>query len=269
MTAEGLAYMATAHQPLATDGRHNPPRPLWSPQAAGPIDAALAFLAHARAQDLSRIAREASQTAAYLKLGRGGFQPRLIAFDDPALPLAAELNAASPLGLPGVTEPIIGAIEAMTALMAAALRGSDNEFFVLHGLTSLHAVLVLLPHLTPTGQRSALAHWWRAAMATMVAQGCPGLTETGNLLAARKEERAQPASQRPAPQNRAWWRTALNDALTSLDEHTPKAVYVLWRWTEWDVFSGATANLLRNTAQNLVRPHPSGRLHENLWIGGA
>ena len=149
MVAEGLAYMATAHQPLGTDGRHCPPHPLWSPRAPGPIDAALAFLTDARARGLSRIAQKASQTPAYMHLERGSFQPRLIAFDDPTLPLAMALNAAGPLGLPDEGEALIGAIEEMTALIAAALRGSENEFFVLHGLTSLHAVLVLVPHLEP------------------------------------------------------------------------------------------------------------------------
>ena len=183
MVAEGLAYMATAHQPLGTDERHCPPDPLWSPHASGPIDAALAFLADAKTRGLSLIAQNVSQTPAYLRLKRGGFQPRLIAFDDPDLPLAAALNDVGPVGLPDAGEPLIETIEEMTVLIAAALRGADNEFFVLHGLTSLHAILVLLPHLEPRDQRLALAHWWRAAMATLVAQDFPGLSETAEILA--------------------------------------------------------------------------------------
>ena len=266
MVAEGLAYLATAHQPLGTDERHRPPDPLWSTRASGPIDAALAFLTGARALGLSSIAREASQTPAYLHLKRGSFQPRLIAFDDPNLPLAAALNAAGPLGLPDLDKPLIGAIEEMTALMTAALRGSDNEFFVLHGLTSLHAVLVLLPRLEPLDQRLALAYWWRAAMATVIAQDFPGISETAGILAKWRTERSKPAAAEMSAQDRAWWRATLDKAMSSLDEHVPKAAYVLWRWNEWQAFHGATCELFRKAAENLIRPHPSGQLHQNLWI---
>ncbi len=271
MTADGLAYMATAFQPLATGDRHSPPDPPWSPEAAGPVAAALAFLPDAQERGLSRIAQEASQTEAYMRLDRGRFQPRLIAFDDPALPLGAALNAAGPVGLPPETEPLTAAIEEMTALIAAALRGSGNEFFVLHGLTSLHAALVLVPHLEPRDQRAALAHWWRAAMATVVAQDFPGLAETADLLKTWRTGRngGQSVPYRPTDADKDWWRQVLGEAFVSLDEHTPKAVYVLWRWTEWEAFSGATAALFANAAEHLVKPHPSGRLHENLWISGA
>lgn len=263
MTADGLAYMATAHQPLGTDGRHDPPDPLWSPQAPGPIDAALSFLTGARARGLSRIAHEASQTPAYLELNRGSFQPRLIAFDDPALPLAAALNAVGPVGLPDLNEPLLGAIEETTALIAAALCGSDNEFFVLHGLTSLHALLVLLPCLEPADQRLALAHWWRAAMATVVAQDFPGLSETAEKLADWRTERGKPAAS--AAVDGDWWAATLDEAMWSLDEHVPKAAYVLWRWSEWNAFSDATCQVFKSAAENLIKPKTSGKVHQNLW----
>ena len=266
MVADGLAYMATAHQPLGTDSRHRPPDPLWSPHAPGPVDAALSFLSRAQARGLSHIAHAASQAPAYLHLNRGSFQPRLIAFDDPDLPLAAALNAAGPVGLPDLDEPLVGAIEETTALIAAALRGSGNEFFVLHGLTSLHAVLVLVPNLEPPDQRLALAHWWRAAIATVVAQDLPGLSETAEILADWRIERSKPTAGAPEAADGAWWAAVLDEAMWSLDEHVPKAAYVLWRWTEWQAFSDATTGLFQKVAKSLVKPHPSGQLHENLWI---
>ncbi len=265
MVAEGLAYMATAHQPLASDGRHAPPSPLWSPDAPGPLAAALGFLIHARGRDLARVAHDASQTEAYRRLRLGRFQPRLIAFNDPALPLGAALNGIGPLGLPAATEPLTDTIEEMTALLAAALCGSDNEFFVLHGLTSLHAVLALVPHLDADDQRQALSHWWRAAMATLVAQDFPGLSETAELLEGWQAKRKRSPRHRLTAKQSDWWQTSVKEALASLDEHLPKAVYVLWRWTEWQAFSEATVALFEEAAKNLLKPHPSGPLHDNLW----
>ena len=66
--------------------------------------------------------------------------------------------------------------------------------------------------------------------------------------------------------DRNWWQAALTETMPSLDEHTPKAVYVLWRWTDWQAFSGTTSELFRKAAENLIKPHPSGQLHQNLWI---
>ncbi len=265
MVAEGLAYMATAHQPLASDGRHAPPSPLWSPDTAVPVTAAVAFLSDAKGRGLARVAQEASETEAYRQLRLGRFQPRLIAFDDPALPLGAALNQIGPLGLPAATEPLTDTIEEMTALLAAALCGSDNEFFVLHGLTSLHAVLALLPHLDADDQRAALSHWWRAAMATLVAQDFPGLSETAELLEGWRDQRRRSTPHRLTAKQSDWWQKSVKEALASLDEHLPKAVYVLWRWTEWQAFSEATVALFEDAARNLLKPHPSRPLHDNLW----
>jgi hypothetical protein len=262
MVADGLAYMATAHQPLGGDAA---PNALWSPDAPGPLAAALAFLTDAKGRGLARVAHDASQTEAYRQLQLGRFQPRLIAFDDSALPLGAALNEIGPIGLPSAAEPLNGAIEELTVLLAAALRGSDNEFFVLHGLTSLHAVLALVPHLEADDQRQALSLWWRAAMATIVAQNFPGLSQTAALLEDWQAKRKRSPRHRLTAERSDWWRTSIKEALASLDEHLPKAVYVLWRWTEWQAFSEATAALFEDAARNLLKPHPSGPLHDNLW----
>jgi len=264
MVGEGLAYLATAHQPLGGDAA---PNPLWSPDAPGPIDAALAFLTDAKAKGLAQVAQRAAQTEAYRSLDRGRFQPRLIAFDDPALPLGAALNAVGPLGLPPTAAPLTDVVEELTVLMAAALRGSDNEFFVLHGLTSLHGVLALLPHLDPEDQRAALSHWWRAAMATVVAQDFPGLAETAARLDDWRTVRHGSPAHRMTAEQSAWWQSALEQSLASLEEHLPKAVYVLWRWSAWQAFSAATVALFQDAAKNLLKPHPPGRLHDNLWTG--
>ena len=268
LTAEGLAYMATSFQPLATGTRHNPPDRLWSPDAAGPAEASLAFLSNAREQDLSRVALEASETGAYLRLGRGGFQHRIIAFDDPAFPLGAALNSFGSLGLPPITESLAGATEEAAAVAAAALLGSDNEFFVIHGLTSLHAVLVLAAHLDPEQQRLAISYWWRAVMATIVAQDFPGFSATVKALNDWRDSRSRETESTSTitTSQREWWLNSLREALQSLDEHTPKAVYVLWRWAEWQSFPPTTVALFMEATKNVIKPHSSGQLHQNLWF---
>ena len=271
MICDGLAYMATAYQPLATDARHTPPTSLWSPDAASPIPSSLTFLSAANDHNLSVVAHEASETDEYRELQRGSFQHRMIAFDDPELALGVALNDAGPLGLPGIGEPLDHAVEELVVLMAAALRASDNEFFVLHGLTSLHAVLSLAPHLEAEDQRSALAYWWRATMAAVVAQDLPGLSQTADILKDWRDHQAQGLTDAHQLNDgeRAWWLTTLRSTLTSLDEHVPKVVYALWRWAEWGVFSKNTIAVFEDTARNISKPHPSGEIHQNTWFARA
>lgn len=265
MLGEGLAYMACSSQPLGIKDPHCPPTPLWSAQGPDPIDAMLAFLTADNADELARIASEASETATYRAVNRGGFQHRIMAFDDPALPLSEVLNAVGPLGLPDIDKPLTDAIERLTAFMAAALLGSDNEFFVLHGLTSLHGLLVLLPHLDPADRRDALVHWWRAAAATMIVQNRPGLART-----LEEWERTQEAGGDDVTaldeETDIWWRETIKSVLCSRDEHVPKAAYVLWRWSAWGAFSSSNLRLFRRAARNLVAPNESGEIHENLWF---
>ena len=267
MTAEGLAYMATAFQPLATDDRHAAPRPLWSPDAPGPVACALAFLERAHDRGLPYVACAASQTEAYQVLQRGGFQHRMIAFDDAALPLGAALNVTGPIGLPDAPKSLAPVIEEVAVLMAALLGASGNEFFVLHGLTSLHSALVLLPHLSPDDQRAALVHWWRAAMAMLVAQDLAALPSTTPIEAWIERQRDRPPDPHcVTPEERERWRRALHKALPSADEHVPKAVYVLWRWTEWEAFSPAAVAVFRDAVDRLIEDHPSGEVHRNLFF---
>ena len=267
MICDGLAYMATAYQPLATDSRHTPPAHLWLPGAAGPIKASLAFLSSAKASGLSIIAQDASQTEVYQQLKRGSFQPRLIAFDDPGLSLAQALNSASPIGLPDVGESLDNAIEEIVVIIAANLNASDNEFFVLHGLTSLYATLNLVPYLEPEDQRLALAFWWRAAMATIVVQDFPGLSLAQQSLEnwSGRQTTSEPHHNHQLGEKEiSWWSTTLQQTLVSHDEHIPKAVYVLQQWAQSGKFSKNTVAMLEDTAKNVARRHPSGQVHQNL-----
>lgn len=195
----------------------------------------------------------------------------MIAFDDPELALGAALNAACPIGLPGVREPLDKAVEEMVVIVAAALLGSDNEFFVLDGLTSLHAVLILMPHLEPEDQRLALAYWWRALMATIVAQNLPGLSQTAEILEDWRLRQAQGLREayQLSGEEKTWWLNALKGTLKSYDEHVSKAVYALWRWAEWGVFSKNTIAVFEDALKNIIKRHPSGEFHQNLWFSRA
>ena len=272
MLADGLAYMATAFQPLATEAPHTPPTELWSPDGLTPIAATLAYLTKAREQGLSEISDEASKTEEYLSLERGYFQHRIITFDDSELPLGASLNEAGPLGLPALDEPLLPAIEECVVLLSAALRASKNEFFVLHGLTSLHAVLTLIPHLGAKDQRDAITHWWRAVMATLVSQDFPELERTVETVQGWVDGREAGQEQSPPQvddEKRAWWRERLTSTLGSLDEHVPKAVYVFWRWSEWGVFGQDTVKLFEASAHDISQPHPGGEVDQHLWFSRA
>ena len=265
MAGEGLAYMATSFQPLATRSPFNPPQNLWSIDGQNIIEATLQFLSRNDIEEMTKIANDASKTEEYQQLNRGGFQQRLIAFDDPHLPLGEKLNEAGSISMPDLSQPLTEVIEQAAALSAAALHGSNNEFFVLHGLTGLHGVLCLLPHLNPSDRRDALVYWWRAVMATMVVQDRPGLDKTVELLKEWQAKRDRDAYTLTESEN-AWWRTSIESTLCSRDEHVPKAAYALWRWSAWNAFPITTVKVFEAAARNLVRPHPSGHVDENLWF---
>ena len=270
MAGEGLAYLATAAQPLGTGAAHARSGPLWAPGGADPIDAALAYLTDERAQEWTGIAQRASESDDYVALNRGGFQQRLIAFDDPRLPLAASLNAIGPLAMPPITEKLTDLVETLTALCAIALEASENEFFVLHGLTSLHGLLAILPHLEPGDRRDALAYWYRMLLATMVVQGRPGVDKFADGLKDWRTERSSAADQRdPSDDHPEWWKKTREATFASHDEHVPKAVYALWRWSEWGPFPEATRTRFRSAASAIVDVPDSMAVHDNLWFANA
>ncbi|MCQ8186646.1 questin oxidase family protein [Parvularcula maris] len=266
MLGEGLAYMATSYQPIATEPPHEPATPLWAPDGTDLIEATLSYLRQPDAAELTRAANEASETEAYRAVNRGGFQHRIMTYNDPELPLGQSLNDIGPLALPDIDEPLDEVVEVITAFAAASLLGSDNEFFVLHGLTSLHGVLAVLPHLEPEDRRAALVHWWRAVMATLVVQDRPGLDRTVEEFERWAKNRTDQPSAPLSSQKDHWWRETISSVLCSRDEHVPKAAYALWRWSAWGSLPEASHALFERSARNLVSPNASGEVHENLWF---
>lgn len=267
MLGEGLAYMATSYQPLATSEPHKPPENLWAEDGSDILDATVKYLTDPKVEEWTATAADASETSDYKAVNRGGFQHRIMAFNDPELDLAASLNDIGPVALPPLEESLTASIEQLTALAASCLLASDNEFFVLHGLTSLHGLLVMLPHLEPKDRRDAIVYWWRAFLATMVVQNRPCLDQALEIYSEWSNKKADAPEPAVLTEERsAWWVDSISSVLKSRDEHVPKAVYVLWRWSAWSAFGSESSQLFERAARNLVRPHPSGEAHQHLWF---
>lgn len=273
MAAEGLAYMATAFQPLATSPNHSDYQ-LWSPDAPHPIELLKHILTDDKVPQLAKDADALSKTEDYTKLNRGKFQQRLITFDNPNEPMAQFLNEMVTLRLPGINDDstdsdLTASIEALTVIVAAAVYSSDNEFFIVHGLTSLHAVLCVLPHLDEIAQRNALGYWLRALVSTIIIQGSPGVKDAITMLEkwnATKEGGKETDCYQLTNEQKAWWLQTLQSTTDSLDEHVPKTVYVLKRWAEWQVFSKNSNDIFAKAALHIATPNENGGLEGNLWF---
>ena len=265
MASEGLAYMATAFQPLAT-GTHHSHHQLWSPDAPNAIDALKHILIDDNVPQLTKRANELSRTDDYDRLNRGSFQQRLITFDNFNEPMAQFLNDNVMLKLPSIGNDLTASIEELTVIAASAVYDSNNEFFIVHGLTSLHAVLCVLPHLDEMAQRNALGYWFRALVAIVILQGNPGSENTLTVLKNWQADKNTFNRYQLSDDDKAWWLQTLQSTTDSLDEHVPKTVYVLKRWAEWQAFSKASHDIFAKTALNIATPHKNGKLHENLWF---
>lgn len=182
--------------------------------------------------------------------------------------MAQFVNEMVTLRLPDINEDLTESIEKLTVIAAAAVCSSDNEFFIVHGLTSLHAVLCVLPHLDENAQRDALGYWFRTLIAVIIIQGSPGvegamaMLEHWNTL---KDEQKTGEYQLDGEQ-KAWWLQILQSTTNSLDEHVPKTVYLLKRWAEWQAFSSASHDVFVKAARHIATPNESGRLEDNLWF---
>lgn len=285
MIAEGLAYMSVAYQPIATEPLPTRSSPiLWTSDdndsnALEPVEATARFVEFAKEQGLVKVAVEAGQTDKFKRLKVGGIQESILPFDDVDLPLGAALNSIV-LKLPSIEEDLEPVIQQLLALMASTYLASDNEFVVIHGTTSLTSVIALLPYLTPHEQRDAISHWWRAVMCAIVAQRLP-LGKTFELMAKWTKEMTeletprssttqvgQTTSSAEQEGDNDTWKSLVAKSWASEDEHVQKGVYCMWMWSQWSCMSDEPSQrLLMTVAKNQVRPHPSGKLSNNLWFG--
>lgn len=137
----------------------------------------------------------------------------------------------------------------------------------------------------------ALTHWWRTVMAVTVCQNTPGvldrlLVALGPWLTAQTgatSESIPPAASSmstasgghdeaqaalsDALDDNTFWANAVEKSLTSEDEHVSKAVYCLWRWTEWTDMPAHSKVLFRQAAKNQLRPVPDNGTPDKLvWF---
>ena len=254
MLAEGIAYLASINLRLGVDGGPDG-IDLWSPDGADLISASRGYLAGARDAGHGALAHRRSKEPDYESRERGSFQHRMMTFSDPGLPLGRALDAACPVGLPALDAELLPAVDDAVNLATAAYLASDCEFYVLHGLTSLHATIVLLGHLDAADRRRALAYWWRAALATYVVEDLPGLETCFDIL----------DNGAGSVDDGFDWQAVHLRARPGLDEHVTKAVFCLWRWATSGLFPDRTVSLCEHAATHQLRPNESGQVHENIW----
>lgn len=296
MVSEGLANMCTVFTPLAA-----PEPPLWvlassspSSESRGVIGTARAYLQEAVAANIYPEIVAQSKEPEYMARSIGNFQRKVVTFCDPSVGKFAEgLNMHFPMKFSddclassgsdgaGAVEavPLLREIREAQALIAAAYLASDGEFFVIHGVTSLHAVLTLMPHLTLAQQRDLLVHWLRAVLAVYVAVNFPGLPKLLELLDAweLREASASPSCTVGNSSDSALrsddtllWSTRLSVSQLSTDEHVSKAVYVMWRWCQWEHVPPHSRDLFCQAADHQIRPVGDtgevGAPHNHLWF---
>ncbi|KAF4656828.1 hypothetical protein FOL47_008734 [Perkinsus chesapeaki] len=136
-------------------------------------------------------------------------------------------------------------------LAAGALYYSDNEFFVLHGWTSLYALARLVPHLHATNvetARSAVDSWFRAYMAAYAQRGLPGAS---NLTAWM--QKSQQVDEIETDWN-AW--TRRGQEIVNADPgqvHVIKSIWMLhMRWKEADPNDIKSRDIMARAAKHLA-----------------
>ena len=325
--AEGLACMCVAYGPLSllpsvSDDSESVDQFYTTtagtgtssgspPGALGIIDSSLAFIktATSPSKDLPAIAKAAAHLPSIQAYGMGEFGGRMLAFDEPSLPLGSSLNDLLPLLFPlsqgehaptttttpgaegvDVFDADLGpALTEATALIAAAYLASDNEFFVIHGATSLYSLIVTMLYLSPHQRRLALVYWWKACMAVLVAENFPGVDKLGRILGQWREGRhvalvmredgvadvvdtttteegneagakllvtpvgGSREDVREEEEEEEWWKRALERSSCSTDEHASKGVYVMWRWSLWPGTPVQSKTLFKQVAANQIR----------------
>ena len=232
------------------------------------IEASIEYISKAYSADYHATAVSAMNTT-FASFPLSGFQKRLRAFTDVAH-LADSYTEQIPLKISTVFE----AVKQATALIACAYLASNNEFFVIHGLTSLHGLIVSLQFLSVEAQKNALVCWWKIAMAVLVIQSViandqirvPLLERLQLWQAAEAECKESVGSAEIAEE---WWAHILSIAVTSTEEHASKGCYVLYRWSHFAGMPAHSLKLFQQVAENQVKDCPeNGNPAKNIWFSG-
>jgi hypothetical protein len=263
MVAEGLAYLASAYTPLPGQVAGDV---LWVPGSRGIINTANAFFELHTANNFYATITSAIDTEKYKSMPIGKFQRKTRCFCDPDLPLAAALNNFGPVELPAVDESLSRSLEEAVVLATAYYLGSKSEFFVVHIVTSLHAVIVTLQYLDPSAQRNALAQWFKIALVALSSLDFAGSETANRAIDNWRHAYATPCSSPSDAESTAWWQDTLDKSQLSSEEHISKSVFVLWRWYNCDLFSSSSRQLFIEAAQQQVRTNEAGRIEDNIWF---
>ncbi|KAF4665861.1 hypothetical protein FOZ61_010441 [Perkinsus olseni] len=141
--------------------------------------------------------------------------------------------------------------EQVVPLAAAALYYSDNEFFVLHGWTSLYALARLVPHLGAANvdtARSAVDSWFRAYMAAFAQRGLPGA----------KDLKAWVQGNGEADELEVDWTTWTQQGQEIVNKdpgqvHVIKSIWMLhMRWTEANPEDTKARQMMARAAKNIA-----------------
>lgn len=295
MLAEGLAYMSCRYVPLLSHEvlrMHCPAlfgvSSSWGPTPSScatvsALTASLDFLYSAQTASLSSAIASAALREKYQQLPIGSFQRRVRAFaDNSAARDALIANTLSDTHAGNfLTASPTHLTEELMAIAAAAYLASDCEFFVLHGVTSLHAAFALSAALGPNtiAARQLLMLWLHAELAVYTCQGTPGSETLVTILQLHsrctREEDSRALDElcaALAPHSAVkftdeWWRSVLNRSQQCEEEHVSKVVYVMWRWAHMADISPATSLLCGAAVANQMKEKASGRSPEdNIWF---
>eukprot|EP01064_Diplonema_japonicum_P012857 TRINITY_DN2020_c2_g2_i1.p1 TRINITY_DN2020_c2_g2~~TRINITY_DN2020_c2_g2_i1.p1 ORF type:complete len:390 (+),score=85.69 TRINITY_DN2020_c2_g2_i1:53-1222(+) len=127
-------------------------------------------------------------------------------------------------------EQLIPALHDMFIFAAAALLASENEFFILHGLTSLWSMYHVVVQDIPRALRAELVgSWLRAFFAAFAAQKFPGLEVALSVLEfLSNKDYTGMVKSLPQPPPEASWEACIAKSATYHDEeHCIKAIWML------------------------------------------
>eukprot|EP01064_Diplonema_japonicum_P012634 TRINITY_DN20035_c0_g1_i1.p1 TRINITY_DN20035_c0_g1~~TRINITY_DN20035_c0_g1_i1.p1 ORF type:complete len:405 (+),score=116.83 TRINITY_DN20035_c0_g1_i1:65-1279(+) len=125
---------------------------------------------------------------------------------------------------------LLPALHDMFIFAAAVLLASENEFFILHGFTSLWSLYHTVAHDLPYKLKADLVgSWLRAYFVAYAAQGFPGLETTAQVLKfLLNGDYAAVVGSLPRVPSEACWDNCFERAACLLDEeHCFKAVWML------------------------------------------
>ncbi|KAI9027019.1 hypothetical protein DFJ74DRAFT_704440 [Hyaloraphidium curvatum] len=220
--ADGLAYLAYAHANLGKVPRLDwPPAPVRDSllSLARAVDADPKPLTPARPEFMPKVASLHAAHDDKIARAAASFLPPGTEASLPARIRELQLCAASLFATPGAQERL--------------------DFFLLHGMTSLHALRRVMQHLRAEDRAEVARDYFRGFCCLFLAQRPAGFPTPEEL-----------ASRDPGPDV---WRNALQVALETDDEHVAKGIRTLLAWEQDGEGDAELGGVCRAAAGVVVR----------------